>query len=111
MNPMYVVNFDGSKTEKREKGVYSAVEKKLMEVANNLKAVSINSEREFSYLFRDMSLATHFYKILLSEREKFNESTFEFKKYSLEEIPLTEKEESFLLSADPRDNPDVIGKE
>lgn len=112
-NSMYLVSFDMSKKAREERTIYSDVEKRLLDAArNNGIMIDMGNEgKMFNYLFSDMNQAAHFYSLLLSEREEFEGDFVDFKKYGLNQVPLTQKEQAFLHSKDPRDIPNLIGKD
>jgi len=96
---VYVVGFDKSHIA-REKGEnWSRFDMELRESAEGLKAMPINMPgNDFSFMFRDVDLASHFYEVLLEYRFKFPVNSFKFRKYALEEVPTTPSENDRIAS-------------
>lgn len=108
---VYVVGFDRSYEAQRKNTRYAAPEELLVAKASDYIGIGVNSsENEFNFLFRDFNLAATFYGLLMECVDQFPD-TIKFRRFSLEEASLTEKEESFLLSKDLREHPHVIGKD
>jgi len=107
---VYLVGFDRSYEAQRKGTRYAAPEELLISKASDFIGIGMNSpENEFSFLFRDFSLAAPFYELLMERVDQFPD-TINFRKFSLEEISLTQKEQAFLDSKDMRDRPDLIGR-
>ena len=96
---VYVVGFDKSH-DARERGVsWSRLDMELGECAEGLKAMPVSVPgSDFSYMFRNSDLAFHFYGLLWENRFKFPVSSFKFRKYASEEVPLATYETERIAS-------------